>query len=162
MDTEKGQEKNEKVATESEIRDSLQREKEALADEIKSRDTAMLKLEAVLKAKESEISSLKKEHDELKQALDEAGKSVAQAVAAYKEAVVQANPDLPAELITGDTIDAVKESVKNARAIVDKVRQEMEAQTAKTRVPPGAPGRAPVDFSGLSALEKIQHAIGNK
>jgi septal ring factor EnvC (AmiA/AmiB activator) len=157
MDTEK----DEKVAAESEIIDSLQRENEALADEIKSRDTAMLKLEAVLKAKESEISGLKNERDGLKQALDEAGKSLARAVAAYKEMVIQSNPGLPAELITGDTIDAVKESVKNARAIVEKVRQEMEAEAAKTRVPAGSPPRAPVDFSGLSAREKIQHGLGS-
>jgi septal ring factor EnvC (AmiA/AmiB activator) len=162
MDTEKGQEKNEKIATESEIIDSLQRENEALADEIKSRNIMILKLEAALKAKEGEISSLKNERDELKKALEEAGKSLAQAVAAYKEMAVQANPDLPAELITGDTIDAAKESVKNARAIVDKVRQEMEAEAAKTRVPAGAPQRAPVDFSGLSAREKIQYAINKQ
>ena len=162
MDTEKGQEKNEKVATESEIIDGLQRENKALAEEIKSRDTAILKLEAILKVKESEISSLQKERDELKQALDGTGKALVQAVAAYKEMVIQANPGLPAELITGDTIDAVKESVKNALAIVDKVRQEMEAEAAKTRVPAGSPGRAPVDFSGLSAREKIQYAINNK
>lgn len=159
MDTEKGQEKDEKVDSESEIIDSLQRENEALADEVKSRDAAILKLEEVLKAKESEISSLKKERDELKRGLEEAGKAITQAVAAYKEMVIQANPGLPAELITGDTIDAVKESVKNARSIMDKVRQEMEAAAAKTRVPPGAPQRAPADLSGLSAREKIQYAI---
>jgi SMC interacting uncharacterized protein involved in chromosome segregation len=159
MDTEKEQEKNETVDGESENIDSLQPENEALAEAVKSRDATIVRLEEVIRAKESEIDSLKKERDELKQALDEAGQAIAQAVAAYKEMVVQANPGLPAELITGDTIDAVKESLKNARAIMDKVRQEMEAAAASTRVPAGAPPRAPLDLSGLSPREKIQQGL---
>jgi chromosome segregation ATPase len=159
MDTEKEPEKNEKAEGESEAIDSLRRENESLAGAVKSRDASILKLEEALRAKESEIVDLKKERDGLKQALDEAAEALAQAVAAYKEAVVQANPGLPAELITGDTIDAVKESVKNARAIMDRVRQEMEAAAAKTRVPAGAPQRAPLDLSGLSPREKIQQGL---
>jgi SMC interacting uncharacterized protein involved in chromosome segregation len=159
MDTEKEQEKNETVDGESENIDSLQPENEALAEAVKSRDATIVRLEEVIRAKESEIDSLKNERDELKQALDEAGQAIAQAVAAYKEMVVQANPGLPAELITGDTIDAVKESLKNARAIMDKVRQEMEAAAASTRVPAGAPPRAPLDLSGLSPREKIQQGL---
>jgi SMC interacting uncharacterized protein involved in chromosome segregation len=159
MDTEKEQEKNETVDGESENIDSLQPENEALAEAVKSRDATIVRLEEVIRAKESEIDSLKNERDELKQALDEAGQAIAQAVAAYKEMVAQANPGLPAELITGDTIDAVKESLKNARAIMDKVRQEMEAAAASTRVPAGAPPRAPLDLSGLSPREKIQQGL---
>jgi predicted RNase H-like nuclease (RuvC/YqgF family) len=159
MDTEKEQEKNETVDGESETIDGLRRESEVLAEAVKSRDAAIVRLEDVIREKESEIDSLKSERDELKQALDEAGQAVALAVAAYKEMVVQANPGLPAELITGDTIEAVKESVENARAIMDRVRQEMEAAAARTRVPAGAPPRAPLDFTGLSPREKIQQGL---
>jgi chromosome segregation ATPase len=159
MDTEKELEKNEKVDGEIEKIDSLRRENEALAGEIKSRDATIIKLEEVLKAKEGEIVSLKKERDELKLALDETGKAISQAVVAYKEMVVQANPGLPAELITGETIEEVEKSVKNARAIIDKVRQEMESAAAKTRVPAGAPPRSPLDLSGLSPREKIQQGL---
>jgi hypothetical protein len=83
-----------------------------------------------------------------------------QAVAAYKELVVQANPGVLAELITGDTIDEVNESLENARILMDRVRQEIEAEAAKTRVPAGAPQRAPLDLSALSPREKIKYAIG--
>jgi predicted RNase H-like nuclease (RuvC/YqgF family) len=159
MDTEKEQEKNEKVDGEGEESDSLKRENEALARELKSRDATIIRLEENLAAKDEEIVALKKDLDELRQALDETGKAIPQAVAAYKEMVVQANPGLPAELITGDTIEAVKESVKNARAIMERVRQEMEAAAARTRIPAGAPQRAPLDLSALSAREKIQYAI---
>ena len=162
MDTEKEQNKNEMVAGENAETDSLRRENEALIGELSSRGARIIELEGLLKAKESEIVDLKKERDELKQAREEAGKAMSQAVTAYKEMVIQANPGLPAELITGSSIEAIIESVKNARAIMDRVRQEMEAEAAKTRVPAGAPQRAPLDFTGLSAREKIQYAIGGK
>jgi uncharacterized coiled-coil protein SlyX len=160
MDTEKESEKNEKAGAETETSDNLKRENEALVNELKSRDATIIKLEQEAAAKESEIAALKKELGELKQAIDAMNKAITLAVTAYKEAVIQANPDLPPELITGDTIEALKESVKNARAIVDKVRQEMEAEAAKTRIPAGAPQRATIDLSGLSAREKIQYGLG--
>jgi predicted RNase H-like nuclease (RuvC/YqgF family) len=157
MDTEK--ENNEKVDGKGEESDSLQRENTALVNELKSRDAAIIKLEEVLKAKESEMEALKKDADTLRKTLDEMGKVLSQAVTAYKEAIVQANPGLPAELITGDTIEAVKGSVKNARAIMEKVRQEMEAEAARTRIPAGAPQRAALDLSALSSREKIKYAL---
>ena len=159
MDTEKEQVKNEKVEGGGEESDSLKRENEALTRELKSRDSTIIRLEQDLAAKDNEITAMKRDLGDLRQALDETGEAIAQAVAAYKEMIVQANPGLPAELITGDTIGEVDESVKNARAIMDKVRQEMEAEAARTRIPAGSPQRAPLDLSALSAREKIQYGI---
>ena len=159
MDTEKEQEQNETLDNETAQIDSLRRENGALAADLRLRDAAIVKLEEVLKAKESEMVDLKKEIDGLKQALDEVGNAIARAVAAYKEMAVQANPGLPAELIAGATIEAVKESVKNARAVMDRVRQEMEAEAVRSRIPAGAPPRAAPDLSGLSPREKIQQGL---
>jgi uncharacterized coiled-coil protein SlyX len=159
MDTEKESEKNEKVDGENEDSEDLKRENEVLTNEIKTPDVLILKLEQELTAKESEITTLKKELDELKQAMDKTSKAMVQAVAAYKEMVVQANPGLPVELISGDTIAAINESVKNARGVVEKVRQEMEAAAARTRIPAGAPPRLAPDLSGLSPREKIQQGL---
>jgi uncharacterized coiled-coil protein SlyX len=158
MDNEKESEQNEKVDVESEI-SILKHENEVLADELKSRDAMIIKLEQELASKESEIIALKEELDELKQAVDEANKAIAQAVTAYREMAAEANPGLPVELIRGDTIEAINESVKNARAIMEKVRQEIEAEAARTRIPAGAPRRAPLDFSALSPREKIQQGL---
>jgi chromosome segregation ATPase len=159
MDTEKEQERQEKVDGENGESENPQRENEALQDELKSRDAMIIKLEQELAAKESEIIDLKRELDELKQAVDEANRTIAEAVAACREMAVEANPGLPAELIRGDTIEAINESVKNARAIMEKVRQEIEAEAARTRIPAGAPRRAPIDFSALSPREKIQQGL---
>jgi predicted RNase H-like nuclease (RuvC/YqgF family) len=138
----------------------LRRENEALAREIEARVENIARLEQSLAEKDTEIAALTQSLDEARQALDELGQALPQAVAAYKELVVQANPGLLAELITGDTIEAVDASLKQARALVERVRQEMEAEAARTRVPAGSPQRAPLDLSGLSAREKIQYAIG--
>ena len=66
------------------------------------------------------------------------------------------------ELITGDTVEAINQSLENARALISRVRQVLEEEVAKTRVPSGAPQRAPPDLSALSPREKIQYAIGGK
>jgi len=160
MVTEKEKEKTEEIEATGDELDNLKQENESLAHELESRDATIIRLEQALATKDSEITALKQSLDEAKRTLDELGKALPQAVAAYKELIVQANPGILAELITGDSIEEVNESLKNARALMERVRQEMEAEVAKTRVPPGAPQRAQLDLSSLSAREKIQYAIG--
>ena len=152
MDTEKGLET---IAPAS----GVAGEKENTEDELKSRDARIIRLEQAVATKESEIAALKNELDRLKQAVDGRDKALGQAVADFKEMVVADNPGLPPELIAGSTVEAVKESLKNARAIVEKVRQEIDAAAARTRIPAGAPQRAAPDLSGLSSREKIQQGL---
>ncbi len=159
MVTEKERENADEVeATGDEL--DLKKENEALTRELKSRDAAINRLEQTLAVKDSEIAALKQALNEAERKMADLGEALAQAVAAYKELVVQANPGVLAELITGDTVEQVNESLKNAQALVDRVRQEMEAEASKTRIPAGAPQRAPLDLSALSPREKIQYAIG--
>ncbi len=139
---------------------NLQEENEALARELRARDGRIIQLEQSLTARDGQIEGLKQELAEAGQALDELGKALPQAVAAYKEIVVAANPGVLSELIAGDTIEAVNESLKNARSLMERVKQEMENEAARTRVPAGAPPRTPPDLSALSPREKIQYALG--
>ena len=160
MVTEKEQGNIDELEATGDELEELRRDNEALTRELDSRDAAIIRLEQALAGKDSEIVAMKQSLDEAERKLDELDKALAQAVAAYKEMVVQANPGVLAELITGDTVDEVNESLKNAQALVEKVRQEMEAEVSKTRIPAGAPQRAPLDMSALSPREKIQYAIG--
>jgi uncharacterized protein (DUF3084 family) len=158
--TEKEQGNSEEFgATGNEI-DILKQDNEALSRELKSRDATIIRLEQALAGKDSEIVALKQALDEAERKVADLGKALAQAVASYKALLVQSNPGVLADLITGDTVEEVNESLKNAQALVDRVRQEMEAEASKTRIPAGAPQRTPLDLSALSPREKIQYAIG--
>ena len=160
MDTEMEQENGgSSEGGETEL-DSLQRENENLGREVKLREAAISRLEQISATQNAEIEVLKKSLDEVNQKQEDLGKSLARAIAAYRELLAQANPGLLAELITGDTIEAVEESLKKARSLMERVRQEIEAEAARTKIPAGAPQRAALDLSALTAREKIQYAIG--
>ena len=73
----------------------------------------------------------------------------------YREAALQQSPELPAELVTGDTVEEVDQAIQRARETVSKVRGHLESQAQAGRVPVGAPPRSGPDFSAMSAEEKI-------
>ncbi len=80
----------------------------------------------------------------------------AAAVARYREAMLAAAPDLPADLVDGDSVEAVDEALGRARQTVARVRQHLEQQAQALRVPAGAPVRAGPELSDLSPAEKIR------
>ena len=162
MVTEKEQGNTDELEATGDELEELKRDKEALARELKSRDATIIRLEQALAGKDSEIAALKQALDEAERKLTDLGKALSQAVASYKALVVQANPGLPQELITGDSIEAIDKSVAAAQTLVAKVRKELEAEIAGAKIPAGAPLRTPPDLSALSPQEKIQYAIGER
>jgi anti-sigma factor RsiW len=143
----------------SEVVDYLP-ENDELARELEAGRAVIDELRQALAARDEETAVLNQSLEEARQARDELGKSLAQAVTGYRELVVQANPGVPEEMITGDSIEEVNASLEGARTLVERVRREIEAETARTRVPAGAPPRTPPDLSALTAREKIQYALG--
>jgi hypothetical protein len=162
MDTENEQDTLDGIEETVDEFDTIKQRNEYLTQELTSRDAENKRLEQALEAKNVELNTLKQSFDETSRTLDEVSRVIPQAVGAYRELVIQSNPGLLAELITGDSIEEVNGSLKKARAIVERVRQEIEVEAAKARIPAGAPQRTPMDFSGLSPREKIQYAIGGK
>ena len=158
----KEQELMDELATARDELERLKQEKEALTRELESRNAIIVELEQVVASKDSEIVILKQAVAESDRKLAELNNTLAQAVASYKGLVTETNPEVPVELITGDTIDAINESLENARALIDRVKQGIEAEVSKTKIPVGAPQRTPLDLSVLSPREKIQYAIGGK
>ena len=138
----------------------LKQERESRAAELEAKNASIVKLEQALAGKDAEIAALKQTSTEAEGKVAELESALAQAVAGYKELVIETNPGVLAELITGNTVDEVNESLKNAQALIERVKQEMNSEAAKTRVPAGAPQRTPLDLSALSPREKIQYAIG--
>ena len=138
----------------------IEQEKDTLARELESSPTAINRLEQTLAARDSEIDGLKRSLSDLKVESDGLSENLTRTVAAYREITLQANPGVPVEIITGNSIDEINESLKNARALVDKVRQEIEVENTQTRIPAGAPSRTAQDIASLSPREKIQRALG--
>ena len=62
----------------------------------------------------------------------------------------------------GDTLAEVEESFTQARQVVERVRNQLEARTYHERIPTGAPTRASASLSTLSAREKIAHALAQR
>ena len=117
-------------------------------EELTEVNTQILELEQTVANLDSEVVNLKQ--------------SLNEAVTSYKTMVVQANPDVPEEFISGDTIESIEGSLMEAKTLVGKVRQGLEAEIVSIKVPTGAPQRTLPDLSSLSPREKIQYAIGGK
>ena len=139
--------------------DALKLENERLRSELKNTNEKIAGVEKAQADKDAEIEALKQSLEESGKKLEETGKSLAGSVAAYKEMAAQANPGLVAEMIKGDTIEEIKESVAGARALVEKVKQEIRAENTLIRVPAGAPQRTAPDLSTLSPREKIKYGM---
>jgi hypothetical protein len=127
--------------------------------ELKAGAEKITGLERTLAEKDRELAALRQTADEAKQANNRLYSELSKAVAAYKEMVGQANPGPVAEMLKGDTIAGINESLISARALVAKVRQDIGAETARVSVPAGAPMRTAPDLSALTAREKIKYGI---
>jgi len=160
MVTDMEQEPMDELETMKEELRKLTEEKQALTEGLEARDATIARLEQVVAEKDVEVAAMKQSVAEAEGKLAEINNTLSQAVAGYKAMVVSSNPGMLAELITGETVDEVDESLKSAQALVERVKQEMEAEVSKTKIPAGAPQRAPIDLSALSPREKIQYAIG--
>jgi hypothetical protein len=109
-------------------------------------------LEAALAGKNEELSQAGARLAELE-------KAAAGAVSRYRAVVVQANPDVLPELISGESIEALDVSLTKARELMGKVRSGLEAQKAAARIPAGAPARGGADTGSLSSREKIRQGV---
>lgn len=144
-------------------------ETEELKARIEQLEGLLEKKETELKVRDTRLSEVEAKVAEMEQAvagkdnqLTTLGQAMIGAVARYKALVVQANPDIPGEMISGDSIEALDSSLESARVLVKRVRESIEGEIASGRVPVGSPARVLSDTSALSPREKIQYAFGGK
>jgi len=100
-------------------------------------------------AREREVAGLHEQSGELQSQVQEAAQR-------YRDLALQASPELPSELVTGETVDEVDEALQHARETVSRVRGHLESQAQEGRVPVGAPPRSGPDLSAMSAEDKIR------
>ncbi len=82
--------------------------------------------------------------------------SLSNATGKYQALLAQANPDIPAELIKGSTVEELDSSLASSKVIVQKVRESLEAQAQAIQIPAGAPARGGLDLASLSPDAKIK------
>lgn len=146
-----------------------QAESQNLPDGDELGEGKLTEIEGLLAQKDEELAKANDRIAELEQAVVESeakltttSDSLAEAVAGYRALVVESHPEVLEELINGDTVGSINESLSKAKALVGKVRQGLEAEITLARVPAGAPERSSPDLSALSPREKIQYALGGK
>ncbi|MBI4197870.1 MAG: hypothetical protein HY533_02020 [Chloroflexi bacterium] len=120
---------------------------EALAA-LEERATELAGLRASLSQRDVELTGLRGQ--------------LAAAASKYREALVAAAPEVPAELITGVTPEEMDASLSTARQMVERIRSQAQPQANALRVPAGAPVRSAPDPLGLSAQEKIALALAQR
>ncbi|AQU02751.1 hypothetical protein B1774_01255 [Dehalococcoides mccartyi] len=82
------------------------------------------------------------------------------AVESYRRLMVEQNPEVIPELISGQTVEEINRSLELSRKLVARVKQSLEKEAVLARVPLGQASRQKPDFSSLSAREKIKYAVG--
>lgn len=118
-------------------------------------EVRLKELEEALTQARSALEAEQLQSAELKQHLSSA-------VAKYRVAVLAGSPELPEEMIGGETAEAVEASVASARRLVEKIQRKLEARATLERVPTGAPVRRGPDLSALSPQEKIAYGLNRQ
>jgi hypothetical protein len=104
----------------------------------------------------------KQEMDQRQEELAALKAQLALAVARYRGLLLASAPELPEEMVAGDTVEEVEASAARAREVVERVRRQLEARAQAQRVPAGAPPRTQPDLSSLSPGEKIAYALNKQ
>ncbi len=116
-------------------------------------------LEASLAERDTSLAEAIKENDALKKdfaSLDTAHK---EAVVEYRRLAVSSNPIFNPEMLAGNSIAEINAAMARVTDLAARVRSRIEADIKAVSVPAGAPERSGPDISGLTAREKIRHAI---
>ena len=117
-----------------------------MSGSLEEREASVQKLTLALEERENTVSHLQEQ--------------LALATSKYRSALLSSAPEVPEELVQGQAIEEIEASMAQARQMVERIRNQLEAQVASERVPTGAPTRSAPDLSALSPQEKIAYALG--
>lgn len=151
-----------------------------LEEELASARAEMERLQAMAADREARAAHLEAQLGELRQELAQAREQseareqelagraealeaqVRSAAQRYRELALQLSPELPEELVTGESVEEIDAALQRAQETVSRVRGHLESQAQAAWVPVGAPPRSAPDLSGLSAEEKIRLGLRQK
>jgi regulator of replication initiation timing len=107
-------------------------------------------------ALEAERGARDEELARLRESVEAAEAQGREALTRFREAALAREPELPSDLVAGESVAEMEASLEKARQTVAQVRQHLYEQAQNLRVPAGAPARSEPDLSELSASEKIR------
>jgi len=132
-----------------------------LTRQLGERDSKMGELQAEISEKgalvESQAQELAILHEAGKESeskLSGLAESLTDAIKRYRDFALVTVPDAVADLVVGDTIDAIDASLAGARLLVDKVKSSLELSASES-ISSGSPEREGQDWRGLTPKEKI-------
>ena len=108
---------------------------------------------------EQKLDQTETQRREGEEQLSTTQKALSEAVSRYRALLLASTPEAPESMIVGETVDEVDRSFAEAKALVQRVRRDVEEKLAKERLPAGSPTRGPANFSSLSSMEKIRAAL---
>jgi hypothetical protein len=112
-------------------------------------------LESQLAAKDTELNQAKSQISGL-------DGNLKKTVAGYKALVLKSNPEILEELVKGETIETLDDSLAKAKDLTNKIKTGLQNQARNQRIPAGSPTRGREDHSLLSSREKIAQGLNRK
>lgn len=112
-----------------------------------------------LNAVEGELAHARAELRERDEQVDRLQAELGVVLERYRTTLLASNPDVPADLVEGTSMEALDASFNNAAALVERLRRQIEERTAQERVPAGAPTRRSLDVSALTPQQKIMQGL---
>lgn len=107
---------------------------------------------------ESRVRDLQSTADKLRALNSQFTKDFKEAVAKHRELLLNANPMVPEDLVHGETIKELEDSVANATKLVEEIKSKVaEAET----VPAGAPARGGPDWASMSTDDKVKFGLAH-
>jgi len=111
--------------------------------------------QAQVAARDEEIAGLRQESEALQVSLKAAASK-------YRDVLLAGKPDVPPDLVSGETVEEVDQQLETALRMVAQLRSHLESQAQTLRVPTGAPARRAADLSALSPGEKIAYGLSRQ
>jgi len=111
--------------------------------------------QAQVAARDEELAGLRQEAEALQVSLKAAASK-------YRDVLLAGRPDVPPDLVSGETVEEVDQQLDAALRMVAQLRSHLESQAQALRVPTGAPARRAADLSALSPGEKIAYGLSRQ
>jgi len=148
---------------------STTQELDAVKAQLEEEQKAKTTLEEAMTAKDARLAELEAALSEAKQGSEASATELAavkeardQAVTRYLGMAKASNPQVPQDIITGETIAEIDASVEKGKGLVASVKKTLESETAAAKVPAGAPTRGAISLEGMSPKDKIAAGIQQK